>query len=135
MHRNPKNAIYPLATLMTLTVLLLGWTVFQPTQNIIAAESNKQKVFKTPDSATEALLEALKKNDDNALLDIFGHEYKDFIVGTDKVAARERRMQAYRAAQEFKTLQRQTEDKVILIIGSLAWPVPVPIVRGKSGWD
>lgn len=134
MRQNRKNVAYRIGGFLTLAVLLFGWTVFQPIQTIMAAESNKQKVFKTPKAATEALLEALRKNDNNALLAIFGHQYKDFIVGTDKVAARERRMQAYRAAQEFKTLQRQTEDKVILIIGSLAWPVPVPIVREKSGW-
>ncbi len=134
MHRNPKNALYPLGTLVTITVLLLGWTVFQPIQYIMAAESNKQKVFNTPDAAAEALLEALRKNDDNALLGIFGHQYKDFIVTTDKVAAREDRLQVYRAAQEFMSLQRQSNDKIVVVIGKLAWPLPIPIVRGKSGW-
>jgi len=134
MHQNRKNTVYSLGGLVTLAVLLVGWTLFQPTEDIMAAGANKQKVFKTPEAALEALLDALKKNDDNAMLDILGHKYKDFIVRTDKVAAREDRLQVYRAAQEFKSLQRQSDDMVVVVLGKFAWPLPVPIVRVKSGW-
>jgi hypothetical protein len=134
MHQIPKNALFSLGVLVTLLSLLFGWTVLRPTQDLMAAEADQQKVFKTPEAAVEALLEALRKNDDNAMLDIFGHEYKDFIVTTDKVAAREDRKRVYEAAQETKTLHSQSEEKRVLVIGKLAWPLPVPIVRGKSGW-
>jgi len=134
MHQNRKNVVYRIGGLLTLAVLLFGWTLFQPTRDIMAAGANKQKVFKTPEAALDALLDAMKKNDDNAMLDILGHEYKDFIVATDKVAMREDRLQVYNAAQEFKSLQRQNDDKVVVVLGKLAWPLPVPIVRGKSGW-
>ncbi len=142
MHQIPKNALHILGAQVTLTALLLGWSVFLPAQQLgvgqvsqaMAAEADKQKVFKTPEAAVEALLEALRKNDDNAMLDIFGHEYKDFIVTTDKVAVRENRKRAYEASQEFKSLQRQSDDKIVVVIGKLAWPLPVPIVREKSGW-
>ncbi len=142
MHQVPKNTLFTLGLLVTLTALLFGWAVFLPTQHLavgqesqaMAAEADKQKVFNTPEAAVEALLEALHKNDDNAMLDIFGHEYKEFIVSTDKVAARENRERAYEAAQEFKSLQRQSDDKIVVVIGKLAWPLPIPIVRGKSGW-
>jgi len=134
MHQNRKNVVYSLGGLVTLAVVLVGWTLFQPTEDSMAAGANKQKVFKTPEAALDALLDAMKKNDDNAMLDILGHEYKDFIVRTDKVAMREDRLQVYNAAQEFKSLQRQNDDKVVVVLGKLAWPLPVPIVRGKSGW-
>jgi hypothetical protein len=134
MHQNRKNTVYNLGGLVTLAVLLVGWTLFQPTEDIMAAGANKQKVFKTPEAALDALLGALKKNDDNAMLDILGHEYKDFIVATDKVAMREDRLQVYRAAQEFKSLHRQSDDKIVVVLGKLEWPLPVPIVRGNSGW-
>ncbi len=134
MYQNRKNAVYNLGGLVTLVALLLGWSVFQPTEDTMAAGPNKQKVFKTPEAAVDAFLEAMRKNDDNAMLDIFGHEYKDFIVSTDKIAVREDRLQVYNAAQEFKSLQRQSDDKVVVVLGKLAWPLPVPIVRGKSGW-
>jgi hypothetical protein len=142
MHQIPKNARHILGARATLTVLLLGWAVFLPTQHLavgqesqaMAAEADKQKVFKTPEAAVEALLEALRKNDDNALLDIFGRQHKELVVGTDKVAARENRERAYEAAQEFKTLHRQSEGKIVLVIGKNEWPLPIPIVREKSGW-
>ena len=142
MHKIPKKTLYTLGTLMILTAILFGWVVFLPTQQLavgqvsqaMAAEADKQKVFKTPEAAVEALLEALRKNDDNALLDIFGREHKELVVGTDKVAARENRERAYEAAQEHKTLHRQGEGKIVLVIGKNEWPVPFPIVREKSGW-
>jgi len=134
MHQNRMNEVYKLGGLVILAVLLVGWMLFQPTTDIMAAGANKQKIFKTPEAALDALLDALKKNDDNAMLDILGHEYKDFIVTTDKVAMREDRLLVYRAAQEFKSLQRQSDDKVVVVLGKFAWPLPVPIVRGKSGW-
>jgi hypothetical protein len=142
MHQIPKNALFTLGLFVTLTALLLGWSVFLPAQHLgsgqvsqaMAAEADKQKVFKTPEAAVEALLEALRENDDNAMLDIFGHQFKEFITGTDKVAVRENRKRAYEASQEFKSLQRQSDDKIVVVIGKLAWPLPVPIVREKSGW-
>jgi len=134
MHQYQKNTVYSLGGLIILAVLLVGWTLFQPTEDSMAAGANKQKTFNTPEAALDALLDALKKNDDNAMLDILGHEYKDFIVRTDKVAAREDRLQVYRAAQEFKSLERQSDDKVVVVLGKLDWPLPVPIVRGNSGW-
>ena len=142
MHQMRKNTLFTLGLLVTLTALLFGWVVFLPTQHLaigqesqaMAAEADKQKVFKTPEAAVEALLEAFRKNDSNALLDIFGHQYKEFIVGTDKVAAREDRKRVYEAAQEKKTLHRQSEEKRVLVIGRNEWPVPFPIVREKSSW-
>ncbi len=142
MHQIPKNTLFTLGLLVTLAALLLGWAVFLPTQHLavgqesqaMAAEADMQKVFKTPEAAVDALLEALRKNDNNALLDIFGHQYKELIVSTDKVAAREDRERVYEAAQEKKTLHRQSEGKIVLVIGRNEWPVPFPIVREKSGW-
>ncbi len=142
MHLVPKNTLFTLGLLVTLTALLSGWAVFLPTQHLgvgqesqaMAAEADKQKVFKTPEAAVGALLEALRKNDSNALLDIFGHQYKEFIAGTDKVAAREDRKRVYEAAQETKTLHSQSEEKRVLVIGRNEWPLPFPIVREKSGW-
>jgi hypothetical protein len=142
MHQLLTNARHILGAQATLAVFLLGWAVFLPTQHLgtgqvsqaMAAEADKQNVFKTPEAAVDALLEALRKNDDNALLDIFGHQYKELVVGTDKVAARENRERIYEAAQEKKTLHRQGEEKMVLVIGRNEWPVPIPIVREKSGW-
>ncbi len=34
MHQNRKHAVYSLGGLVTLAVLLVGWTLFQPTELI-----------------------------------------------------------------------------------------------------
>ncbi len=67
MHQVPKNTRHILGAQATLAVLLLGWAIFLPTQHLavgqesqaMAAEADKQKVFKTPEAAVEALLEEL----------------------------------------------------------------------------
>jgi len=140
MNHTCKNILCHLGAQTTFAVMFLGLMVLWPHQNggahsqAMAAESDQQKVFKTAEAAVGSLLEALKNNDNNALLDIFGHEYKKYIVGTDKVAAREDRKQVYKAAQELNTLSKYDEGTRILVIGKEAWPLPFPIVKRETGW-
>ncbi len=96
--------------------------------------AGKQTYFQTPDSAVKALLKALRANDDKALLDIFGTKYAKQIVTTDRVAKGVNRMRAYRAAQEMLVWQKEQKDKLILVIGYEAWPVPIPLVKEAKGW-
>ncbi len=48
----------------------------------------KQKSFATADAAVDALLAALEKGDRDSLLDIFGREYEEELIGGDLIAAR-----------------------------------------------
>jgi hypothetical protein len=102
--------------------------------DLTAAPGEQQKAFKTPEAAVESLLTALKGNDTEALLDLFGHQYKETIDGVDKVAARENRKNAYQAAQQMHALRSEGPDKRILVIGNKVWPMPIPIVRDEAGW-
>ena len=40
----------------------------------------------------------------------------------------------YQAAQKALTLRKDTEDRVVLVIGPDAWPFPIPLVRSGSEW-
>jgi Protein of unknown function (DUF2950) len=99
-----------------------------------AAATAAQLSFATPKAAAEALLTALKNNDDAALSALFGAEYADRLISKDKVTARETREKLYQAAEQALTLREDTTDRVILVIGPNAWPFPIPLVRSGSDW-
>ena len=96
--------------------------------------AGKQTYFQTPDAAVEAVLNALRANDNKALLEIFGSRYAKKIVTTDHVGQGVIRMRAYRAAQEMLVLQKEGNDKLNMVIGYEAWPVPIPLIKEAKGW-
>ncbi len=122
--------------------ICLGMFLWLPAQTFAAqtpaglqlAAAGGQKAFETPEAAVEAMLEALKVNDEKVLLDIFGHAHRQLIVLTDKAAARVNRRRAYDAAQEMWRLRDMGDDTMELIIGSEAWPMPIPLIKDGGGW-
>jgi len=100
-------------------------------QNVNASQ---QTYFDTPGHAVSALLEALKNDDDKVILNIFGPEYEDEIVQSDRAGTRANRMEVYRASEEMWVLQDEGNDKKILVIGKEVWPMPIPLVKEEKGW-
>jgi hypothetical protein len=119
----PGTALVVLALL-----LLMGWS------RVSAAPVGEPMQFGTPEAAAEALVTAFQNNDDSALASIFGSKYKDRLLSKDKAAAQESRTHLYQAAQEALVLRKDTEGRVVLVIGAEAWPFPIPIIRSGSGW-
>jgi len=101
---------------------------------ISASPAEGPTPFKTPEAAVEALLTAFKNNDQGALTALFGAEYADRLLTKDKAAALESRERLYQAAQKALTLRKDTEDRVVLVIGPDAWPFPIPLVRSGTDW-
>jgi hypothetical protein len=116
---------------VTLVVLLAGLAICRPAQ---AATAETQMQFGTPEAAVEVFLTALKNDDDQALIALFGAEYADHLLTKDKVAAKEARMRLYEAAQKTWTLRKDTADRAILVIGPDTWPFPIPLVRSGTDW-
>jgi len=125
-----------------LAVVLGGLVVFfaadrSPAQGQGAVQQGKageQMLFQTPDEAMKVVLRALKNDDDQAMIGIFGPKYEKEIVPTDRIAKRANRMRAYRAAKEMWTWQKEGKGKRTLVIGNEAWPMPIPLVKEAKGW-
>ncbi|MBI5582255.1 MAG: DUF2950 domain-containing protein [Deltaproteobacteria bacterium] len=115
---------------LVIPVLLLLLTVNAPS----ASSAVGPQSFKTPDAAVEALLQAFKENDQAALTVIFGSEYADRLLAKDKTDAREGRERLYQAAQKALVLRKDGEDRRVLVIGTEAWPFPIPLVRSGGEW-
>ena len=123
--KTAKAGLRRLALLLTLPLLLaLPLTV-------TAAE---QQTFATPEAAVDALAAALKANDETALVAIFGEKHKN-LVGTGD-PAHDAVVRAETAARlaTFRALDERGNDRRVLLIGTEAWPLPIPLVRQGGAW-
>ena len=93
-----------------------------------------QLTFPTPEAAMAALLQALDLQDADAVLAIFGSEYRDFIIGGDPAAARKGFGELAAAAKEGTAFRPDGEDRRVIEVGALAYPLPIPLVRENGAW-
>ncbi|HXX35272.1 MAG TPA: DUF2950 domain-containing protein [Thermodesulfobacteriota bacterium] len=98
------------------------------------ASERSQKVFKSPEQAVKALAEAVKGNDTNELLTIFGPSGKELVFSGDEVADKTGRGHFIKAYEEMNKLVHENDTKVILHVGNGDWPFPIPIVKKGDDW-
>lgn len=97
----------------------------------IAAE---QRTFDTPEAAVQTLIEALRAEDDSALVAIFGEEHKRLVVSPDKAENAAMHSKVLAALQAFHALEPATPTRMNLLVGTEAWPLPIPLVREQGSW-
>jgi hypothetical protein len=100
----------------------------------LTATATEQSTFAKPEEAIEALMSALKANDDAAMLAIFGEEHKSLVVTPDRAFNSARRAEVLRLMQLFHKLEDAGVDRRTLYIGDQAWPVPISLVRSEGRW-
>ena len=99
-----------------------------------AGRAQAQRTFDLPEAAMAALLEALKHQDDAAVLDIFGAQYADQILGKDRDAAHEEQARFVADANQSLELRPDGEGRRIVYVGPRASPLPIPIVQSGGVW-
>jgi Protein of unknown function (DUF2950) len=101
-----------------------------------AAAPKAPKTFATPREAGEALVAAAAGDDVPALLAIFGSQGAKLVESGDEVQDRNDRARFAEIARE--KLDVSTDPKrahrAMLVVGSEAWPFPVPLVEKKKRW-
>jgi hypothetical protein len=100
----------------------------------LAALAADQKTFATPDAAVDALLAALKANDEPALIALFGEKHKNVITTGDTTREAEFRAGAAERLQTYRYLSDRGPDRRVLLMGAEAWPMPIPLVREAGVW-
>jgi hypothetical protein len=98
------------------------------------AAGAEQKTFATPEEAVDALLAALKADDDTALFAIFGDTHRTLIGNPDRAASSANRAKAVAAMQTYRLLEERGKDRRVLLIGDQAWPLPIPLIRAGERW-
>jgi hypothetical protein len=92
-----------------------------------------QREFDTPEAAASALVDALRKNDQKALLDILGVEGKALISSGDAVSDRNARERFVGLYDEKHNLEAGG-GKIVIVVGNNDFPMPIPIVPDGPSW-
>jgi hypothetical protein len=92
------------------------------------------RTFDTPESAVRTLVEAAKAKNLDDVITIFGPEGRDLVDSSDPATARRNRQVFAVAVAERWHLVDQPNGSKVLVIGNEAWPFPIPLVKGASGW-
>jgi hypothetical protein len=117
-----------LATFMICVIIIAA------SGTVASAVDIKQKTFKSPQQALEAVVEAARANDTIELMTIFGPEGKEIISSGDAVADERARERFVRAAGEGITFSRLNSKTVRAVIGKDKWSFPVLIVKSGKEW-
>jgi len=114
--------------LLILTVAgLSGW---------VAAEEKLTggEAFNSPQKAIEALAGAVKKDDVQAIISIFGPEGRDIFLSGDPVADRSDRIRFLEVLKEGHVIEGKGPGKAILVLGNEEWLFPIPLVKQGNQW-
>jgi len=100
----------------------------------LAAHAAEQRTFSSPEAAVEALIAALKANDEAALVALVGEKHRGLVVTGDTAYDSTKRSEAAALLATFHALDDRVVDRQILLIGPQAWPWPIPLVHQGNAW-
>ena len=117
-------------TTITLSAMLLAGLF------AVTPAAADQPRFASPEDALAAFGTALEAADGSgALLELFGPEYADELIGADPALVRRTVTAARNAATEALTLAPgRGPDSFVVLMGRLGWPMPIPIVQENGDW-
>src|SRR5271168_1422072 len=115
-----------LSVVATVAALLLGG---RPS----FAQQGNEKTFASPGEAALALYTAVKANDSQTLVVIFGSNSNDILHTGDDVADKNMGENFVRRYQQMHRVVVEPDQTVTLYIGAENWPLPISIVKNSSG--
>lgn len=91
------------------------------------------KSFPTAEAAADALTDAIRRDDDEAVVSMLGSAWHDFLPGSDRDDD-EIRAKFLKAWDEGHKILPEGDDKVLVGVGTTGWVSPIPIVRQGGEW-
>jgi DUF2950 family protein len=98
-----------------------------------ASGASAQRRFASLDEAAQALVDAFKSGEQQAMLAILGAEGRGVVSSGDAVADRSARAR-FVAAYDEKHRLEAGGGRVVLVVGSDDFPFPIPIVPDGPSW-
>lgn len=89
--------------------------------------------FETPDAAAMELIDAAAADGRDALFGVLGADLDELVSG-DPVADAQDRQDFVELAREAASIEDETDDSALLVIGPNDWPFPIPLARNDNGW-
>jgi hypothetical protein len=120
-----------------------GWQWLRRTIGAIAlcvmaplatAGTSEQKNFESPDAGVNALVEAVKSNDQRMLRSILGPHSRRLVSSGDEVADAHNREAFIKAYSDAHKIVLESDAKATLVIGDDEWPLPIPLVQSGGHW-
>ncbi len=97
--------------------------------------SAPQRTFESPNLAVDALVSAMRADDQKQLEQILGPESRDLLSSGDAVADANGRAEFLKMYDEAHALKSvDGGDEMTIEVGATAWPCPIPLVKGDKGW-
>jgi hypothetical protein len=91
---------------------------------------SQHETFSSPKQAAEALYNAARNHDENAMIAILGPDARDIVIWTD--SADDRNAQTDHFAKKYQQMHRlvkEPDNETTLYVGAENWPFPIPIVE------
>jgi hypothetical protein len=98
------------------------------------APASAQKHFATPRALVEALVQGCREPNAAALVEIVGPANAALVQSGDAAVDRERCQRFVAAADTMTRLDPAGPDRLVLVVGSDDYPLPVPLVKSAQGW-
>lgn len=99
----------------------------------LAQQATKLQGFPTPDAAANALAEAVRKNDRQAIGAMWGANWRDFVPGTDNDVQRRRGI-FLTAWDESHKIIMSGDAKAQIEVGKSGWTLPIPLAKDGAEW-
>jgi hypothetical protein len=127
MNDKKISALYRIRIVVIAVVIM----TFAFCGSVLAA--TKQKVFATGEEGVNAFVKALRVDNKEELLAIFGSDANELISSGDEVADKQRQQKFLNAYDEQHKLSPEG-DKLVIIVGNDGWPFPIPLVKQSEQW-
>jgi len=101
----------------------------------VVGKARAQQSFTTPEAAANALVTAAKGDGRQELLTVLGRGAADIVSSGDEVADKSIRQRFIAAYDEKHQIALEGDRKAIMVIGNEDFPFPIPLIRGKDGWQ
>src|SRR5437879_1673646 len=116
-----------IAALAVLPLLVVGYA------RIASAQTSEPKTFSSSAEASNALFQAVKNDDEQAVGAILGAG-KEVTSSSDEVEDKLERERFSQKYQEMHRLVREPDGSTVLYIGAENWPFPIPLVSKNGAW-
>src|SRR5438445_6475659 len=127
----PKTSARPrliwMVALAVSALLTLGYA------RLSFGQKSEPKTFSSPAEASNALFQAVKNDDEQAVGAILGAG-KEVTSSSDEVEDKLERERFSQKYQEMHRLVREANGTTLLYIGAENWPFPIPLVSKNGTW-
>jgi hypothetical protein len=132
MHPNiTHKTSHPLTLAGAALVTMIALMILGCAQSTFA--QSLPKTFVSASQASQALYEAVKNKDDEAVQAILGAG-PELTSSGDEAADRLERERFAQKYEEMHRLVREPDGSVVLYIGAENWPFPIPLVANNGAW-